>query len=428
MLYRTELIDFMAVRHDDDAARMLSRSLFDPCTAVSQTIHLSLVDTDLPLFKIPRHITISDPVLDRTDGSCFIYIFLAENLFDILLRRTLILPGKIQVDIRLLVGFESQERLKRDRKPFLAIRSAAFRADLVRHIHAAVVELFVAPFQVLAVRTQVVRRQWIYFGDSRHGCCKGGSYGSSRSYQVSIRKGFLYQKLRRPVHYGVPVVDDGVELLVKPLPYLLRQRRSVHVGSTFLAGLSQIFFCPFDLRREFTIRHRHHGFDFVCDLIGIGDNDFIGLFLSQIHEFFHHFIGRPEVETFISLNIFKSLSRHNDPTVQCLFCIKIMSIAGRHHRLAVLLSQRDDLSIDFPQRLLILDMPAFDEKSVVDQRLDLQIIIEFHKAFQLLFPFLVKDSLIHLSRFTGRSDDKPLSIFCQHGFRHPRFFIKIVEM
>ena len=105
-----------------------------------------------------------------------------------------------------------------------------------------------------------------------------------------------------------------------------------------------------------------------------------------------------------------------------------MSIAGRHHRLAVLLSQRDDLSIDFPQRLLILDMPAFDEKSVVDQRLDLQIIVEFHKAFQFRFTFLVKDSLIHLSRFTGRSDDKPLSIFRQHGFRHPRFFIKIVEM
>ena len=196
MLYRTELIDLMTVRHDDDTPRMLSRSLFDPCTAVRQTIHLSLVDADLPLFKISRHITIGDPVLDRTDGSCFIYIFLAENLFDILLRRTLIFPGKIQVDIRLLVGFKSQERLKRDRKPFLTIRCAAFRADLVRHIHAAVVKLFVAPFQVLAVRTQVVRRQRIYFGDSRHGCCKGGSYGSSRSYQVSIRKGFLYQKLR----------------------------------------------------------------------------------------------------------------------------------------------------------------------------------------------------------------------------------------
>ncbi len=53
------------------------------------------------------------------------------------MRLTLILTGKVQVDIRLFVSLESQERLKRNIKPVFYQLLATDRTDLIRHITSA---------------------------------------------------------------------------------------------------------------------------------------------------------------------------------------------------------------------------------------------------------------------------------------------------
>ena len=89
------------------------------------------------------------------------------------MRFTLIFTGKVQVDIRLLVSLESQERLKRNVKPVFYQLLATDRTDLIRHITSASpgerLDLRRIKVAVLAVGTAVMCLQRIDLRDTGHG-------------------------------------------------------------------------------------------------------------------------------------------------------------------------------------------------------------------------------------------------------------------
>ncbi len=168
VLHRTEFIDLVIVRADDDAARMLAGRTLDAGTMLRQTVFFIFVDRDIPLFKKLRHIAKGRLFGDRADGPGLKNIFFAEDGPHIAMRDRLIFSGKVQVDIRLFVSLEPQEGRERDRIAVPLHRRAAVRAVQRRHIHAAVVFLHIAPDDLLAVRAQIVRIQRIDLRNARH--------------------------------------------------------------------------------------------------------------------------------------------------------------------------------------------------------------------------------------------------------------------
>ena len=103
---------------------------------------------------------------------------------------TLIFPGEIQVNIRLLISLKSKEGFKRDIKSILHQRLSAPRTDLIRKVTSGNTGIFLnfrcVKIIVPALRTAVMRRQGIYFCNSRHKSHQRRPYRSSRAYQITV--------------------------------------------------------------------------------------------------------------------------------------------------------------------------------------------------------------------------------------------------
>ena len=89
----------------------------------------------------------------------------AEDVLGVAMDAALHVAGEVQVDIRLFVAVEAQERLEGDVVAVHDAFGAALRAVFIRQVkavgHAAVGEKL-APF---ALGAQVVGRQAVYFGN-----------------------------------------------------------------------------------------------------------------------------------------------------------------------------------------------------------------------------------------------------------------------
>ena len=83
-------------------------------------------------FKIILHITESGLVRQGCNGSGTESLSCAEDNLRVFMRLGLVLTGEVQVDIRLLISLESQERLERNIKAILMKFLSTHRADLVR--------------------------------------------------------------------------------------------------------------------------------------------------------------------------------------------------------------------------------------------------------------------------------------------------------
>ena len=88
------------------------------------------------------------------------------------MRLTLILAGKVQVDIRLLIPLKSKERFKRNIETVLNQRLSADRAHFIRHIAAAVsgkgFDLRGIKIVIMAFRAPIMGAQGIYLRNPRH--------------------------------------------------------------------------------------------------------------------------------------------------------------------------------------------------------------------------------------------------------------------
>ena len=187
----------------------------------------------------------------------------------------LVLTGEIQVDIRLLVSLESQERLKRNIKSVFMELFSAHRAQLVRHIDSRLtgigLNLITVKVHIMAFAAIIMGAQGVNLRDSRHSRHKGASYGSTGAYQVSILHRLPYQLLRNDVHYGKSVFDNGVQFLLQSCLYDLWQIGSIDLMGPVVTDLRQCLITVRNDRRTLVRSYRTHDIDSVGNLICIGD-------------------------------------------------------------------------------------------------------------------------------------------------------------
>ena len=171
MLYRTEIRDIQILRNDDQSAGMLGSGPLDANQSGSQTVFLRLGYLHIPFLEIVEHISVRRLLSDGPDGTGTEHVVRPEQDLCIFMGFSLIFTGEVQIDIRcLFISWESKERLKGNIESFLAHGGAAFGADLVRHIRAAVIASVGNELGMLTVGTQIMRRQGVYFRDIRHIC------------------------------------------------------------------------------------------------------------------------------------------------------------------------------------------------------------------------------------------------------------------
>ena len=91
------------------------------------------------ILVVPFDIAIGGLQLDRAYGACLKGLSFAEYLFGIGVGLGLVISGKIQIDIRLLIALESKEGLKGDIESVFYKRLSAYGTDLIRHVTAGLV-------------------------------------------------------------------------------------------------------------------------------------------------------------------------------------------------------------------------------------------------------------------------------------------------
>ena len=101
---------------------MLSRSTTHPDTSKHDPVNFTVSLMYAALFIIIFDITECRLIRQRTDRSCLKGLSLPEDNFGVFMCLTLVLSGKVQVYIRLFISLKSQERLKRNIKPFFGKR------------------------------------------------------------------------------------------------------------------------------------------------------------------------------------------------------------------------------------------------------------------------------------------------------------------
>ncbi len=130
-------VNLLSQRQDDDSAWMLTRTSSDSRTAKHNPVNLTFSFSLSPLGKIILHIAKGRLIRQRSDGSRPISLPCPKDDLCILMGKTLVISGEIQVNIRLFISLEPKEGLKRNVKSILHKRLAAHRTRLVRHIPSA---------------------------------------------------------------------------------------------------------------------------------------------------------------------------------------------------------------------------------------------------------------------------------------------------
>ena len=351
MLHRRKFLDLLTHGQYDDSSRMLARSTTDAGATLHNTVDLTVTLVLSPLFIIILHITKCGLFRKGTNGSCLECLAFSEDNLRIPVSIGLVFSGKVQVDIRLLISFETKECLKRDIKSFFVHLGATFRADLIRHVtpcHTCVFfylrRIKIAVFTV-RIRTEIMRRQRIYLRDTGHSRCQGRTYRTSGTYQITILIGFPYQFLCNDIHHRITIGDNGVQLPVQTVLHDLRKRISVHFVGFCETDILKILLGVFNDRRKFIRMDRRDLLDHIRDLVGIGNDHFFCFFTSQIGKFLQHFLRCTKVKRCLVICIGKSVSCHDNPAVNLILRIHEMHIAGGNYRLFELFAKFYDLPV-----------------------------------------------------------------------------------
>ena len=190
MLHRRERIDILPHGQHYDTAGMLPGASSDTGTSLDDPINLAVPLMDLVFVVVIFHITESSLVRHRRDRPRTVSLSMAEDYLRVFMRLTLVLPGEIQIDIRLLIPHKAEESLKRNVKAIFRQHLSALRAFPIRHITAGAshkgLHLLGVKIIIEAVGTPVVRAQGIYLCDAGQERHEGRSHRTPGTYQISV--------------------------------------------------------------------------------------------------------------------------------------------------------------------------------------------------------------------------------------------------
>ena len=137
MLDRRECIDIFPERQNYDSSRMLSGTAPDTRAPLQQAFDLAVSLCCSLALKEVFYVTVCSFFRNRSDGSGFKCLLMAEDHLRVGVCLTLVFSGEVKVDIRLFIPLESEESLEGNIKAVFFHRFAAFRADPGRQIDSA---------------------------------------------------------------------------------------------------------------------------------------------------------------------------------------------------------------------------------------------------------------------------------------------------
>ena len=260
--------------------------------------------------------------------------------------------------------------------------------------------------------------------DACHVCDKGRPDRSSRSDQVTVRNRLPHQFLGDDIHDSESIGNYGIQFLLKTRFNNIRKFIPVDLMSLVITDLRKHLIGIRDHRRTLVRPHWAEPLHPVRDQVGVGDDNFPCLLLSQIFEFLKHLLRRPEVQRRLLLTVFKV--RHQDLSVDRILRIQEMNVAGRDDRFSVFFTESDDPAVVILQVLyglrLIFQIPLLvvfghSQEHVVAERLDLKIIIEIHQLLEFFPCSASLDRLEQFASLAGRADDQAFSVRAQETAR-----------
>ena len=128
----------------------------------------------------------------------------------------LVFAREVQVDIRNLVPFKPQERLKRNVVAVFSVGRSALRTVFVRQIKSRTDRSVVEKLGMAAIRTDVMRWQRVDLGNFRQCCDKGRTDRSPRTDEIAVIKGAFYKLMRDQIDDGESVADYAFQLFFDP--------------------------------------------------------------------------------------------------------------------------------------------------------------------------------------------------------------------
>ena len=134
VLNRCKFLNIPSDGKNNNSSRMLSCGTSYPCTALHNSVDFAITLSLSTFFIIVLDITKSCFLCQRTDCSRLKCLPRTENNLNVTVRFSLIITGKVQVNIRLFISFKSKEGFKRNIKSFFYQRLSAYRTFLIWHI------------------------------------------------------------------------------------------------------------------------------------------------------------------------------------------------------------------------------------------------------------------------------------------------------
>ena len=167
MLDGAEIRHVHVLRHDDEAAWVLTRGALDADKPQREAVLLGLGRLYPALLKIFLDIAVGGLFGEGAYRSGAENMVGAEQRLGIFMRLGLIFAGEVEVNIGgLFVAWEAEEGLERDIEAVTVHARAAFGAVLFGHIRAATVAAVGDELRVLALGADVVRREGVDLRDT----------------------------------------------------------------------------------------------------------------------------------------------------------------------------------------------------------------------------------------------------------------------
>ena len=164
----------------------------------------------------------------------------------------------------------------------------------------------------------------------------------------------------------------------------------------------------------------------VGNFIRVLHHDLKGLILGQIIELVQHVLGGAVIEGRLIVSVLKTVARLQHRPVNGVLRVLEMHVTGGHHRFVQRLAQLDDGAVEILYLLDGIHQVLPQHILVVAQRLHFQKIVVIGNTAQLLKAAALHHSSVKFTRFTGRTNDKPLAVFVQHTAGHPGLLEEIL--
>ncbi len=265
---------------------------------------------------------------------------------------------------------------------------------------------------------------------------------------VAMLLGVCHEFLGNHVEYGESVLDDGVQLLGKPLGDILRDlivvlRVTIELLGPVPADGLELFLRPLDGGWERAVRHWPDALHQVRNTIRILNDNLFCPLLTQIGELVEHFLRRVQVERRLVVRVGEALARHDDGAVLGTLGVNEVDVTGGDRHFSGGVGQREDAAVDVLQFLLAaearrhhgrllrpldFDLIGAEQEAVVSLGLDFHVVVEVHDLLDALVALPVQNGAVQLTGGAGGAHEKALPVGGEVGLQSNWFLIKVLCM